>query len=168
MLFIIYINDITNSILKSVLRRYADDCTCLMAANNRDQAIMIANNELIRIASWFQANKMSLNTSKTKRIIFKQSTIAKSTNNRNNSNELNIEGDTTDIVTRVKLLGVEFDNKLTWKACTTDISSEMSVAIVVLHKARHILSYKRIVRLYNARFLPFRLEDLAELVEYPT
>lgn len=63
---LIYITDITKSVRNSTLIMYADDCTSLVSADDVQQAMTNAYKELNNAATWFQANKMSLNTSKTK------------------------------------------------------------------------------------------------------
>jgi Reverse transcriptase (RNA-dependent DNA polymerase) len=69
-LFLCYINDLyycTN--LFSLL--FADDTAGLKSGVNLQQLIAETNTELKKIAKWFRANKMAVNVSKTKYIIFK-------------------------------------------------------------------------------------------------
>jgi hypothetical protein len=69
-LFLCYINDFyTATSLFSVL--FADDTTCLSKGKNLNELIIYVNNELQKIANWFRANKMAVNTSKTKFIVFR-------------------------------------------------------------------------------------------------
>jgi hypothetical protein len=68
-LFLIYINDFPNcTSLKSFL--YTDDTTALKIGTNLTDLIHNVNNEIKKMSAWFKANKMSLNVSKTKYIIF--------------------------------------------------------------------------------------------------
>ncbi len=69
-LFLCYINDFwkcTN--MFSVL--FADDTTGLAKGANLQSVISFVNLELQKIANWFRSNKMQLNASKTKYIIFR-------------------------------------------------------------------------------------------------
>lgn len=75
LLFLIYINDITNSISSSKLIIYADDCTCLFTAKTHKQAVQSANSELSVMSDWFKANKLSLNLNKIKGIFFSKSAV---------------------------------------------------------------------------------------------
>jgi hypothetical protein len=69
-LFLCYINDFwTATSLFSVL--FADDTTCLAKGYNLRELSAFVNEELRKIANWFRSNKMALNTSKTKYMIFK-------------------------------------------------------------------------------------------------
>jgi methylaspartate ammonia-lyase len=68
-LFLCFINDLPNATeLLSIL--YADDTTALDSHADLPTLITRISSELSKLAQWFQANKMSLNTSKTKYIIF--------------------------------------------------------------------------------------------------
>jgi hypothetical protein len=69
-LFLCYINDfLTATSLFSVL--FADDTTCLAKGHNLRELTPFVSEELRKIANWFRSNKMALNTSKTKFIIFR-------------------------------------------------------------------------------------------------
>lgn len=68
-LFLIYINDLyaASSLLKFM---FADDTACIASDKNLDSLINHVNNEITKIARWFRANKMAVNVSKTKFLIF--------------------------------------------------------------------------------------------------
>jgi hypothetical protein len=70
LLLLCYINDFfTATTLFSVL--FADDTTCLSKGKKLDELILYVNQELQKIALWFKANKMAVNTAKTKYIVFR-------------------------------------------------------------------------------------------------
>jgi hypothetical protein len=68
-LFLIYINDLYSAsrLLKLM---FADDTAGLDSDNNLNVLIKRVNSEVKNIARWFSANKMAVNVSKTKFIIF--------------------------------------------------------------------------------------------------
>jgi hypothetical protein len=69
-LFLCYINDFyTATALFSVL--FADDTICLGNGKNLNELTAFVNAELKKIANWFRSNKMAVNTSKTKFIVFR-------------------------------------------------------------------------------------------------
>jgi hypothetical protein len=69
-LFLCYINDFFSATtLFSVL--LADDTTCLSQGKNLNELLLYVADELKKIALWFRANKMAVNTSKTKFIVFR-------------------------------------------------------------------------------------------------
>ena len=49
---------------------FADDTACLACDENIENLFSYANDELSKIARWFRANKMAVNVSKTKFILF--------------------------------------------------------------------------------------------------
>ena len=65
-LFLVYINDICNSsdLLSFIL--FADDTNLLMCNKNLDTLIDKMNEELLKINTWLQLNKLSLNLKKNK------------------------------------------------------------------------------------------------------
>ena len=70
LLFLCYINDLwAASSLFSVL--FADDTVSLAKGRNLRELTVYVNEELCKIANWFRANKMALNVSKTKFILFR-------------------------------------------------------------------------------------------------
>ena len=70
LLFLLNINDIVNcsSLLKFII--FADDTNLFHSAKNITQLVLEVNQELTNLNSWFQANKLSLNSDKTKFILF--------------------------------------------------------------------------------------------------
>jgi hypothetical protein len=57
--------------LPSSLYFFADDTTCLSKGKKLNELIEFVTSELQKIAVWFRANKMAVNTSKTKFIVFR-------------------------------------------------------------------------------------------------
>ena len=65
LLFLLYINDLASisSILTFIL--FADDTNVFFSHTSLDKLIDVMNIELIKVAEWFNANKLSLNLEKT-------------------------------------------------------------------------------------------------------
>ena len=70
LLFLIYINDFQNCLENSNLIMYADDTNVFIKEKNINTLYAQAQNELINIAKWLSANKLTLNIYKTKYIMF--------------------------------------------------------------------------------------------------
>ncbi len=69
-LFLCYINDFFSATtLFTVL--FADDTTCLSKGKKLNELLAYVSTELQKIAVWFRANKMAINTMKTKFIVFR-------------------------------------------------------------------------------------------------
>ncbi len=72
LLFLLYINDIENcsDILSFVL--YADDTIALFFSNSCLRTLSsTVQNEMNKVVKWLSANKLSINVSKTKFVIFR-------------------------------------------------------------------------------------------------
>ena len=70
LLFILHINDLSNisESLTSIL--FADDTTVIVESDSVSDAIVLMNLELIKLNIWLQANKLTLNTTKTHYMVF--------------------------------------------------------------------------------------------------
>ena len=110
LLFLIYINDICNSSKKLSFILFADDTNLLMSHKNLDTLIDKMNEELIKINTWLQLNKLSLNITKTNFMLFKSSSkkITKQLN-------IKIKDHYITQVKSTKFLGTIVDDQLKWK-----------------------------------------------------
>jgi len=69
MLFWIYINNITECSNFNVIM-YADDSVLTCSQKKSNELQQFANNKLIKVRDWFKINKLSINITKAKFIIF--------------------------------------------------------------------------------------------------
>ena len=134
LLFILYINDIVNTTSLLELILFADDTTLLFSHPDIASQNDIINIELQEICNWFQANKLSVNATKTHYMVLgtPQSTrkfidINQNIDNMHDSEltsfsdvekvKLNIKLDGVSLnrVSSTKFLGVIIDENLSWK-----------------------------------------------------
>jgi hypothetical protein len=152
LLFTIYINDLhfASEVFHPVV--YADD-SCLFASLHaygnagQDRDILI-NRELNKISEWMKLNKLSLNSQKTKGMLFH--TVHKHVVYPN----INIEDSPIEFVDTFDYLGIVFDKNLTWKAHLAKISVKLSKVLGIINKMKNVLSKDVLVTLYNSLFLP--------------
>ena len=71
LLFITYIYDMTNITTEDKIIVYADDTTVVVSGRNLTEAKQRCNDILTRFYQYFTMNKLSINSSKTKYMIFK-------------------------------------------------------------------------------------------------
>ena len=172
-LFLCYINDLF-SITNLATFLFADDTSCLAENKNLPDLINFVNEELQKIANWFRSNKMAVNISKTKFIIFrakgKQINITDTPVIFNN-NDLNGHQDPNNIfkLERVfldndnpehqtyKLLGVHFDEYLNFDKHTSYICAKLSRSLYCIKRASNKLSKKSLLSLYYALIHPHLL-----------
>ena len=109
LLFILYINDLHKVIQHCSVFHYADDTNLLLVNKSLKKIISNVNHDLALITDWLRANKISLNTSKTKVLIYKP----KATKIRKNLN-FRISGQKIEISNNIKYLGLHLQDKLEW------------------------------------------------------
>ncbi len=146
-LFLCYINDFwLASSLLSVL--FADDAACLGKGKNLRELTSFVNQELNKIANWFRANKMAVNTVKTKFIVFR--TRGKIVNPADchlvyNGNEIGQPEDPSMVydIERIhnngttknfKLLGVLFDEFLSFEDHINSICNKISKSLFCINR----------------------------------
>jgi hypothetical protein len=163
LLFLCYINDFfAATTLFSVL--FADDTTCLSKGKKLNELVPYVNQELQKIALWFKANKMAVNTAKTKFIIFR--TQGKIINNNEcmllfNNNEPGQPED-PDLITPIdrihnegpessfKLLGVMIDEYLSFNAHISHVSAKISKSLFCINKIKNFVNKATLKLLYYA------------------
>ena len=70
LLFLLYINDITNVSVILHLILFADDTSVFFSHHDPTSLTNIIQTELQKLSLWFKANKLSLNIDKTKFMVF--------------------------------------------------------------------------------------------------
>ena len=170
-LFICFINDFPRStILKAFM--FADDTTCLISGKNLNDIVNVLNTEIQSMALWYKSNKMAVNTSKTKYIIFhsKGKKVDKYPDIIYNNNErgkfdinlmTKIERVSTSNVDSslrfYKLLGIYFDENLNFNKHIEDTCAKLSKSLFLLRRSQNFISKKALTSLYHALFHPHLL-----------
>jgi hypothetical protein len=162
-LFLCYINDFYSATtLFSVL--FADDTTCLSKGKVLIDLIDYVNGELQKIAMWFRSNKMAVNTSKTKFIVFR--TRGKLIIDEDcvllfNNNEPGQPVD-PDLITQIdrihnggvekcfKLLGVLFDEYLSFNAHIQQLCAKISKSLFCINRIKNFVNGDSLKQLYYA------------------
>jgi len=75
LLFILYINDLHECSKDLNFILFADDTNAFMKGTDIDNTIDCLNDELAKVAKWFDANQLSLNVKKTNYMIFSNRTL---------------------------------------------------------------------------------------------
>jgi hypothetical protein len=149
-LFLIYINDLTNALETSNAILFADDTTILLSDRNYQILIQKANREIEKLYNWFCLNKLSLNTNKTNCIIFHaQNKILPDTKYPLKINNKNINE-----VDCIKFLGIYIDNKLTWKIHMTNKANQILKVTSILARLKHFLPINILKTIYDSLILP--------------
>lgn len=148
MLFILYINDLSNisNNIKFIL--FADDTNIFCTGKDQMEVQNIFNTELKILSNWFVANKLSLNVQKTKYIVFghvKPDDFISITIDDNNIERVNC----------IKFLGVTIDSKFSWIYHIQSVVSKVSKSMSILYRVRNILDERSLYSLYCSLILPY-------------
>ena len=156
LLFLLYINDISNisSILNFFL--FADDTTLLFAHKSLKTLEQTMNNELGKLNNWLIANKLTLNIKKSNFVIFRpyQKKVTSNVNIHvfDNSKQTFVSLENKDYV---KYLGLLIDSNLAWKQHINYISTKISRSIGLIAKLRHYVPQNTLITLYWALIHPY-------------
>lgn len=119
-LFILYMNNIctVSDTLKYVM--FAEDTNLFCSGGNIKELLKTVEIELMKLNKWFSLNKLSLNESKTKFMLFG----GKRTNTEVKLNLNNVE---IERVYETKFLGVIIDDKVCWKPHIKYVKQKLSL-----------------------------------------
>ena len=147
LLFLIYINDLSNAVNYSKTSLFADD-TCIIYADHSLRNIeTYINLDLETSYVWLCANKISLNVAKTKILLFRNIHKKISYNP-----VFAINGNPIQLSESVKYLGVYLDHLLNWNLNTKNLCSKLIKANGVISKLRHFVPRSTLIQIYYALF----------------
>jgi hypothetical protein len=162
-LFLCYINDfyLATTLFTAL---FADDTTGLGKGKNLNELTTYVNGELQKIANWLRANKMAINTSKKKFIVFR--TRGKRVDPNDcllvyNDNEIGVAEDPNLIypITRIynegdeksfKLLGILFDEFLSFEDHIASLCAKTSKSLFCLNRIKNFVTNTALKSLYYA------------------
>ena len=151
LLFLLYINDLPNasSLLHFIL--FADDTNVFLSHKSFDRLLELVNFELIAVADWFKANRLSLNLSKTNFVLFRSH--RKSVPHQNFV--VSIDNIAISQVKSSKFLGVYVDEHMTWKKHIKNISTKIAKNIGILSRISYLLPCNILINLYYSLIYPY-------------
>ena len=136
LLFLIYINDLykASKIINTIM--FADDTNFFYSNKDIKYLFNTMNKELSRIETWLNANKLSLNTKKTKYCLFRATAYNERIPLR--LPKLMINNTIIKQETTMKFLGIMLDENLNWKAHIHYVENKIS---------KNLQSWSKIMRL---------------------
>ena len=149
LLFLIYINDLHKCIKHFKCFHFADDTNLLYIPpkqmRNRN-IVRKLNMDLKALNHWLMANKISLNSSKTELIIFKDK------NKITPSLKIKLNGIKLAPKTEIKYLGLTMDEHLTFHTHINITNAKLKRANNLLALSRHYLPRNLLKQIYYAQF----------------
>jgi hypothetical protein len=102
------------------------------------------------VAEWLNANKLSLNTTKTKVILFRSS------NKKPKQDiKININGNNIEQVRNTVFLGIVIDECLTWKDHIAKVAKKLIRAAGIIAKIRHFVNRNTVKLIYYVLVYPY-------------
>ena len=109
LLFIIYTNDLPDSLHNSRTLLFADDTTVYISGIDITLLYSKMTEDLAKLSDWFRANKLSLNISKTNYILF-----SNTDHQIPSLPKLKLANQVIQKTTSLKFLGLIIDDKFKW------------------------------------------------------
>ena len=135
-LFKIFFNDFFYFILVALAHNFADDNTLSSFAKTMENLISILESESDLAINWFKDNHMIVNPGKFQAIIIDK-------HKESYTNQIiNIDQKDIKAVSKVKLLGIEIDDKLDFNHHINNICKSASNKLNALIRLKHLLGFK--------------------------
>lgn len=129
---------------------FADDTTIYKTGKQINEIYKDMNNELEILADWFRANKLSLNISKTKCMLFSRSRPAQ--------NEELLLAIANNIIQRTKcitFLGLHIDDRLDWHEHINACKNKLTSALYIINKVNRYLPVAALKTIYYTLVYPY-------------
>lgn len=152
LLFLIYINDLCNVSKLAKFIIYADDTNILYSNADIKTLMATANNDLQLVIKWFKCNRLSLNTSKTKYIIFANK--YKLRTESYDDFDIVIDNEKLTKTKDIKFLGVILQDDLKWTLHINEKCKKIGQILAILNKLKHNLPGKILKTIYTALIEP--------------
>ena len=147
LLFLIYINDLPNSLTSLSPVLFADDTTLHYSHSDLHNLCDIINNDLNHLKDWLNANYLTLNTSKSYYIIFSLRDVPPDLN-------ITIQNVSLEKKSEGKFLGIIIDEKLNFKSHIKNLTKTISKWTGVICKLKSYIPPSILCNLYYAFIYP--------------
>ena len=154
----IYMNDISVVSSKFSFILYADDTTmissmCMFTDTSSQEGSTMSNkinDEIVKVSDWLSHNKLSLNVSKTKFMLFHnyQKVLPDTT-----VPKLKIHDSEIERLTEFDFLGLTINEYLDWTSHSNKIAHKISRTLGVMNRLKHELPYNALKMIYNSLIL---------------
>ena len=151
LLFLIYVNDLAEASKIFFFILFADDTNLFLSHADYDSLIRLTNQELEKVITWFETNKLSVNIKKTYYLIF---CSKNKSYNKKNAN-IFLKNLPLSQECQATFLGVLIDDRLTWKPHIAMLLNKISKTIGIIGKIRHLLSQRTFITIYNSLIYPY-------------
>ena len=145
LIFLIFCNDLHRNLTYLHCVQFADDTTLIAGNRNHQYLKYCTESDLIIMQDWFNANKLTLNLTKSNYIIFYP----------NNTKALNFELSLNGIILPhahcTKFLGSWLDDRLIWTEHVKKLKTKLLNRLELLKRSKRLLSTHALKSLYYAQ-----------------
>ena len=138
LLFLIYVNDFKNCLNDSDSLMFADDTSIFLQNKDMKELFDAGNKELQLVDQWLIANRLSVNVSKTKYVLFNTAQSKLTTKKRT----LTLRQNKIEQVECIKFLGVYIQEHLSWSRHINHLISKLCSILGTVIKAKSLLNQR--------------------------
>ena len=154
LLFIIYINDITQVSKMGDFVMFADDTNIFVSGNSVKDAFYKANILLSKLYNYMLVNQLHINQSKCVFMHFKPKLAQyKDCTNSKLESKLSINGADIKCVNKARFLGVVIDDKLTWNDQIDSLAEKLNSCIISIKRIKKFIPKEHYMKLYHSLFV---------------
>ena len=143
LLFLLYINDLPNA-SNFFTKLFADDTVLTLSGKSIQELNKQVNLEIKKIYDWLVANRLTLNTGKSKFMIITKKRV------QNHDFKVKINGTQLEKCSSYKYLGLHFDDNLNWKSHVNYVVKKVSKMCRIISKLRHSVNIDILKTVYYA------------------
>ena len=143
LIFIIFTNDLHKQLMSSSSLLFADDTTLYMTHRNLRYLKWCMEEDMKRLITWFKANKLTLNLSKTECILFQK-------NGQRQSITLEINNIQITNTKDVKFLGMWINEYLNWQSHITKLTLKLTRNLNLLKYSQKLMPTNTKKLVYHA------------------
>ena len=154
LLFLLYINDITNASEDGQFVLFADDTNIFVVGKTEEEVYDKAQQVLEAVHAYMYHNLLHINISKSVYMHFRPGKYSSCARARAFGTEknLSLNGVTLTRVDKVKFLGVIIDNELTWEHQITHLKDKLNASIAIIKRIMKFIPKEEYCKLYDSLF----------------
>lgn len=150
LLFIIYMNDLSDVLEFCNVSLYADDTVLYFASKSISEIESKINSDLSRVCCWMRANQLTLNVTKSKFMLIGSNARL----NKVNSITISSDGNLLEEVQSFLYLGLVINKNLTWEDHIEHIRRKINKKLGLLRRIKSCLPLSARITFFNSFVLP--------------
>jgi hypothetical protein len=148
-LFLLFVNDISNHILNASINIYADDVVLYFSDKNINVLQKTLQQSLDSVHEWYKRNKLSLSVEKCTSMV-----INNSKKKCLDSFQLTLDGVMIDNLNKTKYLGLTIDNKFHWQEHISQVATKVNANNYRLRRLKSSVPRDIKLKIHKAVTLP--------------